>query len=417
MKRSTLLAFSGSLVSCQLFSANSFAASPEFQSFLSRACENALPGSDFYQRCFVDSVNGDLSTDSEDSLNPTQSLSNATNALAETKARIKALQDKLKDQREKNKESMEKAQRGVNETFQMAGFSILINAENAELDHTLTPLERGYNTDSKKFQAGADYRLYDNWIIGGVISIESYDTLFDADTEGRNFFPGNSEGSSKADSLGISVFTTKNLTDSWYVDALLAYSRTDYDFSRIGLFQESSRTIPTLDVETTASTSGKQLAAGMGIGWDNTSGSHNWQWYARLNYQKSTVDSYDESGGAGFAMKINENSASELSAVSGVKYAYTVNSSLAVWLPQLYVEYEKLLNTDTPTTTSSFLADTQQTEFTVFGDEIDTAYGRAGASLVAVFPHGWTAFVSYSEEFSRNYFDQRQMNLGVRIEF
>ena len=43
------------------FSALAQSAAPDFQDFLTRACANALPNTDFFERCNVDSVDGDLS--------------------------------------------------------------------------------------------------------------------------------------------------------------------------------------------------------------------------------------------------------------------------------------------------------------------------------------------------------------------
>lgn len=403
-----------------LFTAGSVqAANDDFQDFLFRACLNAQPGSAFDVRCNQESEGGDLSGDSEDSLNPTQSLSNVTNALAETRARIKLLQEKLKEQREKNKSSIQQSDEGDSamETFQMEGFSVLLNAESGDLERELTERERGYETDSVKFQLGGDYRLKDDWIVGAVLSIEQYDTDFDADEEGRNFFPGSTEGDSEADTVSLSFFTTKNYGQSFYIDALLSYSWSDYDFGRIGLFQESSRTLPTVDVITTASSSGEQFLLGIGAGWDHSSGPHNYQFYGRLNYSESEIDSYTENGGAGFAMRVDAQDSDETILTVGLRYAYHIGTSFGVVIPQLFAEYENLLDTDQQTTTSRFLEDTSNTPFTVTGDELDDTYGRYGASIQFVLPEGWTAFASVATVSGWDLYDQTQFNVGVRVEF
>ncbi|PCI63032.1 MAG: hypothetical protein COB35_02255 [Gammaproteobacteria bacterium] len=396
-----------------------YATSHTFQDFLFDACRNAQPGSDFDIRCNVDSNQGDLSGDSEDSLNPTQSLSNLSSALAETRARIKSLQIKMKQQREKNKASMSASedQQSAMETFQMEGFSVLLNGENGKLTHQLTPLERGYDTDTVKIQGGVDFRLTDDWIIGAIVSIENYKTLFDADGAGRNFLPGNSEGSSDGDSVAVNILTTKNIDQSFYLDALLSYSWIDYSFSRVGLFQESSRTTPTIEVNTTANTSGKQLALALGAGWDHSSGAHNYQVFSRVSFQYSQIDGYAEKGGAGFAMRINDKSANETVLTLGLKYAYTINNSFGVLVPQLFVEYENLLKSDVQTTTSSFVSDNNQTQFSVQGDKIDRKYGRMGASMVSVLPNGWTFFLSASKVFAKDLIEQSRFNAGLRKEF
>ncbi|SFC75329.1 autotransporter outer membrane beta-barrel domain-containing protein [Pseudoalteromonas denitrificans] len=395
------------------------AASPEFQDFLFVACNTAQTGSDLDKRCNVDSQNGDLSGDSEDSLNPTQSLSNMANALAQTRSRIKALQEKMKQQRDKNKTSMKQAQHSQStmDRFQLAGISLLFGGGNSDLEHELTELERGYNTDSIKFQAGVDYRLADDWIVGSMLSFENDDTKFDADLAGRNFDPGNTEGESSADTISLNLFTTKNINESFYFDALISYSWSDYNFSRVALFQESTRTIPTLDVVTDADSSGKQLALGLGIGWDYSISGHNYQAYSRINYQKSKIDAYSETGGSGFAMQVAGKKENETLLTLGLKYSYAINTSSAVIVPQIFAEYENLLESKKQSTQSRFISDTSGAEFTVLGDEIDKQYGRAGIGLVAVLPNGWTIFASIDEEFNKNLIEQMQFNAGLRLEF
>jgi len=395
------------------------AASDEFQNFLFLACNSAVNGSEFDKRCNVDSENGDLSGDSEDSLNPTQSLSNMANALAQTRSRIKALQEKMKQQRDKNKSHMDQAKnnQSVMDSFQLEGMSFLLGGESGDLDHELTNFERGYNTDSVKAQGGIDYRLADDWLVGGMLSFENYDTQFDEDLPGRNFAPGNTEGNSTSDTISFNIFTTKNITESFYLDALMSYSWTDYEFSRVALFQESSRTIPTLDVVTSADSSGKQFVLGLGVGWDYFSGENNYQVYGRVNYQKSKIDGYSESGGAGFAMHVNDKSVNETLFTLGLKYSYAINTHIAVVVPQVFVEYENLFDADIQTTTSRFISDTGKNEFTVLGDAVDQHYGRAGISLVSVFPDGWTIFVTVDEMFDKDFVDQTQFNAGLRLEF
>ncbi len=402
-----------------LFFIPAYAASPAFQNFLFNACRNAQIGSAFDTRCNVDSNKGDLSGDSEDSLNPTQSLSNMTNALEETRARIKVLQTKMKQQREKNKASMSESEddKSAMNTFQMAGFSLIVNGENNNVDHQLTAFERGYSTDSYKFQGGVDYRISDDWIVGAILSYEKFDTVFDADTQGRNFQPGNSEGDSRGNTVSINLITTKNIDQSFYIDAMFSYSWNNYTFSRIGLFQESSRTIPTLNVNTSADSSGRQLALSFGAGWDHVVGAHNYQVYGRLIYQDSKINGYAENGGAGFGMRINDKRASETLLTVGLKYAYAITTDIGVIVPQIFMEYENFFNSDIQTTTSSFLFDSNQTQFNITGDKVDKQYGRIGASIVSVRPNGWTYFASISEIINKDLVKQSRLNAGLRVEF
>ncbi len=395
------------------------AASPDFQAFLTNACQSADSASDFNTRCNVDAVDGDLSGDSEDSLNPTQSLANNANALAETRARIKALREKMEQKRDKQGASgipTEESERDAMEVFQLSGFSVLINAESGQLDRDLTLLERGYETDSVKFQFGLDYRVTDDWIVGGMFGLDKYDTTYDADRPGRSFAPGNSEGDSEADSVVVSLFTSKVIADDYYIDALLSYSASDYTFERIGLFQEASRTLPTIAVETSADTHGNQIALSIGAGMDKSWGPNSLHLFGHVSYQKTSIDSYTERGGAGFAMAIANKDEQETVATLGVKFTRSINTSFGILVPQIFVEYEDAFDSESKNSSSRFIEDTSRTQFSVAGDEPDDSYSRAGFSILAGLPNGWSAFVNINRVYSQDHIDETRYTAGLRIE-
>lgn len=406
------------LFACACLSSSAgLAASPDFQDFLTDACAFAEPGSDFDRRCNVDAVDGDLSADSEDSLNPTQSLSNGANALAETRARIKALQAKLKTRHdEEGEQETEDTENSVMTTFRMSGFSFLLNAEHGNLERELTLFERGYETDSIKVQLGLDYRLRDNWIVGALIGMDRYETVFDADSPGTNFLPGDSEGDTDADNININLFTTATFAENCYVDALITWSRSDYTFTRIGLFQESTRTLPTVPVNTRAEADGDQLAASFGFGLDRNYGANGIHIYGRVFHQSSSIDSYVEQGGAGFAMRFDSEDVNETIGTVGAKFTRSINTDFGILVPQLFVEYENAFNDETADSVSSFVADNSRTRFVLTGDDPDNAYTRAGIALLAGFPNGFTAYVGVNNVFGQDHLTQLRYTAGLRKE-
>ena len=394
-----------------------FAANTAFQDFLSNTCNSANPGSDFDTRCNVDSVNGDLSGDSEDSLNPTQSLANGANAIAETRARIKALHAKMKEERDKaTDEAGDEVPDDIKKVFRVSGVSLLINGENGSLDKDATLLERGYDTDNTRIQLGFDYRVNNNWIIGALIGFDSYDTTYDADAPGRNFAPGDSEGDSEADSISISLFTSTSFAKGFYFDALASYTRSDYTFKRIGLFQETTRTLPTIAVNTSAETNGNQSAFGIGLGWDKSFGSNTIQLYSRVSHTESSIDTYTEEGGAGFAMRIENADTRETVGSYGFKFSHSINTSFGILVPQLFVEYENAINSDANNSLSSFIEDTTNSQFRSSGDDPDDAYTRVGLSILGGFPNRWTAFIGVNKVYAQDNIDELRITAGIRLE-
>ena len=398
------------IIGLSLFSGLAQSAAPDFQDFLTRACANAVPGTPFFERCNVDSVDGDLSGDSEDSLNPTQPLSAGASALSETRARIKALQSKMKN-------DSEDSSAAVVETFGVKGLSMLVNVETGQQDREITGNERGFETDSLRIMLGGDYRLRDNLLVGGIFGINRSDTDFLADLPGRNFEPGPTEGAIDRDTYSLNLFVTGMVGQNGYADAIFSYAWTQSEFSRIGVFQESTRTLPTQAVVTRSDIDGSQWSLSGGLSWDLSVGGVQVQPFARATYQSSQSDPYSETGGIGFAMRFDTAVFKESILSGGLRISKNFNADWGIVTPQLGVEYNFKGGDDRFSANTSFLEDPQQTRFLVSGDILDDAYGRVFGSVSLGLPNGLSAFISIEDYFSQAFVDDSRMTAGLRKEF
>ena len=392
---------------------SSLAASADFQDFLTRACASATPGTDFFTRCNVDTTDGDLSGDSEDSLNPTQSLANASSAIAETRARIKALREKMRESGDDTDED----EASVSDVFRQQGFSLIFNGESGSIERDLSARERGFETDTSRIQFGFDYRATDTLILGAVVAIEQFDTVYDADQPGTNFVPGPSEGDTDRESESLNMFASLALSRQIHVDALISMSRSDFTFRRIAVFQEFTRTLPTRTIRTTADSDGREFAASVGVGYDANWDAVSLQSYLRYNVQRSSIDPYREEGGNGFAMFIENDALEQTTLVGGFRLTRAINTDFGVLVPQLFTEVEATVSRDEKVSRQRFLEDPSSTVFTVTGDDEDDVFGRSGIGIVAVFPNGLSAYLSADVVWGRDLFDENRINLGIRKEF
>ena len=392
------------------FSAPAQSAAPDFQDFLTRACANALPNTDFFERCNVDSVDGDLSGDSEDSLNPTQPLSAGASALAETRARIKALQSKMQSEADSSESD-------AAETFGISGLSFLANIETGQQDRVLTASERGFETDSLRVMVGGDFRLQNNLLAGAIFTINRSETEFLADAPGRNFEPGPSEGAIDRDAYSLNLFVTGLVGESGYADAILSYSWSTSDFSRIGVFQESTRTLPTQAVVTRSDIDGSQWSASAGIAWDLELSQYQFQPFLRATYQQNRTDPYTEAGGIGFGMQFDTKTFKESIVSAGFRFSRSFNMDWGILTPQLGAEYNLKGGDDRFSADTSFVEDPQQLNFLVTGDALDDAYGRLFGSVSFGLPNGLTVFVNIEDYFSQAFVDDSRITAGLRKEF
>lgn len=397
------------------FSALSQAAAPDFQAFVFTACENAT--GNLRQRC-NESVNGDLSGDSEDSLNPTQSLSFNALATEETRTRLKALQEKLRKERNTKPNETAGKEESAMSVFQLSGASVLAQGEFTELDRRVSERERGYESDTYNLQIGLDYRLTDDWLIGAMLSVAESETQFDEDSVGVNFEPGANEGTSESDSISLSLFTSRNLTDTVYVEGLASYGHSDYSFNRNAIFQESTRDISlNRAVNTSADAQGYQFALSTAVGAERQIGQLDLGYYVNLDYQKSSIDGYSERGGEGFAMAVEKVDFEKTTGTVGIRLSRPFNTATGVWVPKISVALEQIVDEDKVQTRSRFLQDASGTRLGLQGDGVDKTRWLTGISLVNVRPNGWMGFIRYSTIRGDKYKDQHSIAAGLRIEF
>jgi outer membrane lipase/esterase len=118
-----------------------------------------------------------------------------------------------------------------------------------------TTLQDGYKYDSVGLLAGADYRVSDNFVLGGAVSYS--DTHSDYDQ---------SLGNVKARTTGIAGYGTYYV-DQWYVDGFVAYGWIDYDSTRNILIPSNSvatPVVPPINTSATASPRGNQWSLSIG---------------------------------------------------------------------------------------------------------------------------------------------------------
>lgn len=398
------------------------AAQLQFQNFMFSVCAGT-PTGELAVRCTESNdgtQDGNLSGDSEDSLIPTQGLSNTSNALAQTRARIEALLEKSRALPGNEHTSVldeAKGTRAITRTFQMDGWGILAQAEYGVLERETTVLERGYDTESILFSLGADYRISDTALIGGLLGIDRYDQTFVADLPGVNFTPQANEGDSKVSNISLSVFAAKYFGDRGYLEGQASYVASDYRFRRNVVFQESDRLIPQTDVNTRADTQGTQLAVSLGGGLEHPAGAWTLGTYARGDYTRASINDYQESGGAGLAMSFSEDTNTDMTATVGLRASRAVNQDFGVLLPQVYVEHVHAFRSETRNSTARFVLDPADNAFNMEGDTPDKNYQNVGVSLMATLPNGINLFLGYSTQLNNEYVDYYRFNSGLRIDF
>jgi len=386
-------------------------ADPAFQSFFFNACLN--PTGTLATRCAeTPGGTGDLSGNSESSLNPSQTLSSNKTPLANARSKIREAYDHIEDLNDDNG--------GVDDNALMIGpFSLLINGNRTWVDHNEEDRERGYDGDVYSVDLGLDYRLSERAVIGGFLSYENTDYDFDKDASGVNFTPQSHAGNTDADTYSLTLFGSLDVTDRIFVDGSIGASTTDYTFERTVVFQVSTRTIPQTNVRTKGKPDGNEYWISASSGYEFSNGPLTYTPYVKASFARSEIDSYREKdqNGSGLNMKIDDDNRNSLTTDLGIRATYAVNMDWGVLVPQAHFEYEHEFDEDAQEARTSYVLDANHTNYSLKGDSPDRNYFNAGAGVVAILPNGWMGFVDFVGLVNYKDLNRYQLTAGIRKEY
>lgn len=400
----------------QLAAIEAQAANAAFQSFFFTVCN--APAGTLATRCAeTPGALGNLSGDSESSLNPSQNLSH-------NQAPVSVAQTRSKEARERG-EKLREGEPGAEpgQTAVAVGpVSLLVNVHGTSFDRKTDPLvaaERGFEGDSYAAEAGIDYRVSERTMIGAIGGVERTRYDFDAENAGVNFTPAAEAGDADADNVYLTLFASWSLGTMGFVELSAGYEVGDGSYQRHSVFQESTRTLPQVDVRVAGDTDGTVTWASLNAGFDIARGAWSIGPFVGATRTRSELEAYTERdlSGSGLAMHFDATSRDSLLGHVGLRTSYTISTSSGVLVPQLRLEYQHEFEDDPQTVTSRFTLDPMANEYQLSGDSADKDALNAGLSLAAILQNGWMAFFDLSVLMGNDGLDRERYTLGLRKEF
>ena len=389
----------------------SYAANTEYQNFFAGACLN--PTGQLAVRCAeTPSGGGNLSGDSESSLNPSQVLSTAD--LAYSNARSK---------NEKNNElikSQQTADEGVK--VDLGPFSLLLNGYSLQEEQSRDidiDAERGYDLDASGVEVGVDYRASDTFVVGGLVAWENSKIEFVGENSGVNFTPlANSAGKMDQDSVTLTVFASLELGESGYLSAAAGYSKLEMDVTRNSVFQESTRSLDQVNVRVAADMQGS--ATWVALNWGYVAEFGSWTLSPRVGVlsSRSAVDAYTEEdvNNSGLAMSVNQVERNSLLGQLSLGLSGSWSTESALFIPQMRIDFEHEFDTDAPATSARFLLDSGNTQYLLSAQERESDTLNVGVGMLVILPNGWMPFVDYQILLGNSQRDSYRITAGLRKE-
>jgi len=288
--------------------------------------------------------------------------------------------------------------------------------------------EDAFDFDSQDITAGIDYRLNNQWVIGGMLAYVSENIDFDSSKSVV-------DGTVEMTGLGFTAFALYQ-TETWYYNVSGGYQTSEFDTNRSIRYTSLNLDIPSPDTVAISNNKGHTISASL-------AGGYTFQITERFtidpslssNYQQVTIDGFTERdlNNDGFNLQVMEQNFKSLETVAAVKFQYVYNNSMGVFTPfvdlQLFVQhypdartikavYANLADTLSEEAQMSLLTDKQESTYSSFGIGVASVLrGSSTKTLDGAASGGIQAFIAYRELASAGNFHQHTITGGLRYEF
>ncbi|MCU7937682.1 MAG: choice-of-anchor D domain-containing protein [Candidatus Thiodiazotropha sp. (ex Dulcina madagascariensis)] len=272
-----------------------------------------------------------------------------------------------------------------------------------------TDLESGLDFDTYGLTVGADYRITNQFILGGAVGY--IDT--EAELE-RN------AGDLDAQGYSLSLYGTYYSEQNYFVDFSATYGKNDFDQQRSIIYQLGG-----LDVnqELTADYDGDMFSLFIGSGYDFNRGAWTFGPRADLEYIKSDVDGFTEetsdptAPGGGWATRIGETDQRWLTLNVGGRASYTHGTDWGVLIPYARLDWLHEFKEDAQIITAHFVGDPGGNAINIATDDPDRDYLRLRIGTSAQFQNGVVGFIDYGTILAQSDWSVHTISAGLRMEF
>jgi outer membrane lipase/esterase len=281
------------------------------------------------------------------------------------------------------------------------GFFASVQHQAAKRD--TSDLESGYKSSGNTLTFGIDYRLNDDWVVGGAMGFNQNDL----DYSGQN-------GNLESEATSFIIFNSYSMEYS-SLETQLGYTFTSFDSLRRVQYSEGD----TLVSDTMrGSTNGSQLLFNSQFQWEWNKDALTLFPFVRFDYLQNNVDAYGENGNGGLPMLIGKQSTEQLTLGAGMETTYVFNRDWGVLIPTLKLTMLSEVNSGFDPVASQFAYDTDpENTFGLQNDGEDKSFWQISAGSSFIFKRGLSGFVQYQKIINYDNLSAYQVQGGIRYEF
>ncbi len=288
--------------------------------------------------------------------------------------------------------------------------------------------ENAFDIDGQEINAGLDYRLDNNWIVGGMAAYVSENIDFDSSQSIV-------DGTVDMTAIAITPFLLYQ-SETWYYSLSVGYQTSEFDTNRSVRYTSLNVDIPSPDTVAISNNTGSTLSASF-------SGARTFQVTDRfsidpsvtINYQELTIDGFTERdiSNDGFNLKVLEQNFESLETTLALKMQYVFSNTFGVFTPFADIQAITQHYADARRINAVYanIADTvnEEVQMSLLTDKLDSEFGSVGLGVAAVLrgasqqrldstaSGGVQAYLGYRELIEAGNFHQSIISGGLRYEF
>jgi outer membrane lipase/esterase len=268
-------------------------------------------------------------------------------------------------------------------------------------DRDATSRQPGFDFSTGTVSAGVDYRFQRDLVAGLALTVQWTQADVDGIIGGL--------GDVATHSYGLSTYGTY-YRERAYLDWQVGAAWNTYDTERRLVFSDVNRTAR-------GDTSGQQVVANVGAGYQFPLGATTLTPYGRLEYVFLHVNGFRERSAGGLNLKIDDQDVPSLRSALGGRITHAVSTPIGVFVPQVHAEWRHEFLDDRRTVSAQFVNDPFQTGFRFQTDRLDRNYGAVGAGVSTVLSRGVSVFVNYETVVGLQDVTNHSVTGGARLEF
>ncbi|MCU7931085.1 MAG: autotransporter domain-containing protein [Candidatus Thiodiazotropha sp. (ex Codakia rugifera)] len=273
-----------------------------------------------------------------------------------------------------------------------------------------TDLESGLDFDTYGITIGVDYRITDQFILGGAVG------YIDTDAELEN-----DGGDLDTQGVSLSLYGTYYSEQNFFVDFSATYGSNDFDQKRHIVYQLAG--MPSVNQALKADYDGDMTSLFIGSGYDFNQGVWTFGPRADLEYVKSDVDGFTEeisdpsAPGGGWATRIGGTDQRWLTLNLGGKVSYTHGADWGVLIPYARLDWLHEFKDDSQVITAHFVSDPAGNAIQVETDNPDRDYLRLRFGTSAQFQNGVVGFIDFGTILAHSDWSAHTISAGLRMAF